>query len=236
MEKGKQIGTISSSLAALVVAANASAGFVPSTPAFVVNSTAGSATVSNTATQLAPGVFAHTGSWSVVGASINWTNNVFAWNDATNSGFLNTNLVIKNETTSNQTFVFYATMAGFGTGSYSLNGSVGGQFMNATPGLGMLQSIGPMWSATVDSTAVNSQLIDRTFFAPPFSGASIGSFNFAQPYSSAITSGVGVRFSLTISAGVEANLTSSFGIQVPAPGALALLGFLPLAGTGRRRR
>ncbi len=236
MEKGKMRNLSIASVAALATTMAASAGFMPATPSFTVSSTAGSATVTNNATQLASGVFAHTGSWVVTGASITWSNNVFGWNDSTSNGFLNSNIVIKNETGATQTFVFYMSMSGTAPGLSSLTGSVGGQFVNGSSGLGMLSSVGPLWAPYVDSTLVGSVLPDSLFFAPPYSVASLGSHPITSTYSGSVGSGIGVRYSVTLSSGIEASFNSSVGFQVvPAPGALALLGFVPLAGSRRRR-
>ncbi|MSR29276.1 MAG: hypothetical protein EXS03_06860 [Phycisphaerales bacterium] len=226
------------SLAALAASGQALGSFQPATPLFSVVSTAGSASTSNSATQLAPGVYAHTGGWLVSGASVSWTSNVLGWSDSTNSGFLNSNIVVKNNTATSQTFLFTVTMMGTTAGSATFGGSLGGQFVNAGPSLGSLTSSGPLWSASIDGAAVNTQLNNALFFALPFSVESIGSSNFSnQAYASSIASSISVKYSLTLSAGGEATFNSSFSLQVvPSPAALALFGFTPLMGSRRRRR
>jgi hypothetical protein len=222
---------------ALIVCAPVEAGFNSNAPLFTVVSTAGSATANDTSTLLAPGVYAHTGSWTVANASINWDFNVFGWSDATQSGFLNSNIVVKNNTATAQTFTFTVAMPGEANGPIRFGGSIGGQFVNGSGSLGQLTSSGPLWSAIIDGAPASTQLNNALFFVQPFAVQSLGSFNFSnQLLSGAITSAAAIKFSFTMSAGGEASFTSNFNFQqVPAPGALALIGFVPLT-TARRRR
>ncbi len=222
---------------ALFVCSQSGASFNSNAATFAVVSTAGTATANDTATLLAPGVYSHTGLWAVPGASISWTSNVLGWSEATRSGFLNSNIVIKNNTASTQTFTFSVVMPGDVTGPVTIGGSVGGQFVNGSAGLGQLTSSGPLWSAIIDGAPINTQLSNALFFAPPFAVASLGSYNFSnQSFGGSIASGAGITFALTMTAGGEASFSSNFNFQaIPAPGALALLGFATLAGARRRR-
>lgn len=230
-----------SALAALAACAatgsHALASFVPAQLTFDILSSAGSASPTDTATQIAPGVWAHTGGWAASGASIEWSSNTVGWNGTTGYGFMNSNVVFRNLTSTAQTFSFIASMDGSASGTSVLGGSVGGQFVNASESLGILSSSGPMWSAMIDGLTVNNQYDNALFFAQPYQVASLGNRNFSnQNNFGAIASAVSIRYSFTLSAGGEASFTSNFHFQViPAPAAAAMLCLAPILGSRRRR-
>lgn len=123
------------------------------------------------------------------------------------------------------------------TGPLVAAGSVGGQYVNGSASLGSLTSTGALWSAGIDGVTVNTQLNNALSFAQPFQVVSLGSFNFNNlSISNSITNNASIRFSLRISAGGEASFTSAFSFQaVPGPASLALIGFLPIVRSRRRR-
>lgn len=233
-------GAISfSSLTALaLLTASAQAGFSPSTLLFNVTSSAGSGNSSDNAVQIAPGVYSHTGAWATDGASIQWSSNIVGWNDTTGLGFLNSNITIRNLTSSTQTFSFVVSMSGQSSGPWTLGGSVGGQFVNGSNSLGMLTSTGPLWRALIDGGSISDQFDNAGFFAQPFQVVSLGNRNFSnQAHSASIGTSVGIAYSLSLTAGGEASFTSNFNFQaIPAPAPLALMAITALMPSHRRRR
>ncbi len=216
--------------------AAASAGFVISGASFSVVSSAGSGTLSNTPTQISPYVWSNTGGWIATNASVSWTNNTQGWNPTTGIGFTNANIVIRNNTATTQSFLVTVAMLGSSVGPHIASGSIGGQYVNGSGSLGSLTSTGPLWSAVIDTTTVNSQLNNALFFAQPYQLVSLGNFNFSNIPTGSIGSSASIRFSMQLSAGGEASFTSVFSFQVvPAPAAIALLCMIPLARSRRRQ-
>lgn len=233
----KHLAIIFSSTASLMTCSTF-AGFNSAGCSYIVSSTAGLGSGSNATTDLSPTTWMNTGGWATPSslASATWTNNVWGWNSATEAGFMSANMIIKNHTNSAQDFVFTAAMSGTAAGPFLATGSVAGQFLNASESLGMLTSAGPLWSALVDGSTVNSQLPNALVFAAPFQVASLGSFNFTNiAVSESIDSQVALRFAFRISAGGEANFVSNFSFQVPGPASLAFVALAPLFGSRRRR-
>ncbi|MSR69685.1 MAG: hypothetical protein EXS17_04990 [Phycisphaerales bacterium] len=216
------------------------AGFTSSGCVYSVSSSAGSGSQTNTTVDLSPTAWMNSGGWVTAGstASVTWANNVWGWNPSTNTGFMNANIVIRNNTGAAQDFVFTAAMNGTAAGNQTLaSGSIGGQFVNGSGSLGQVTSSGPLWSALIDGSTVNSQLPNALFFAAPFQIISLGNFNFANiAVSNSIGSQTAIRFSLRISAGGEASFTSAFSFQtIPGPASIAILALTPLFGSRRRR-
>jgi MYXO-CTERM domain-containing protein len=82
---------------------------------------------------------------------------------------------------------------------------------------------------TLGGTVTSTQTVN------PFSLASFAPQSFNGSAGS-VTSGVGMRLRLSISAGMESSFSGAFSVSsVPAPGAVALAGAAGLLG-GRRRR
>jgi hypothetical protein len=168
---------------------------------------------------------------------VTWANNIQGWNSTTSAGFTNGNIVIRNNTATAQDFAVTIAMLGTATGPLVAAGSVGGQYVNGSGSLGSLTSTGALWSAGIDGATVNTQLNNALFFAPPFQVISLGSFSFSNlAIENSVTDRASIRFSLRLSAGGEASFTSAFSFQaVPGPASLALIGFLPILRSRRRR-
>jgi len=230
--------TKASLLAGLLVCGPALGAFDPGGFTIVIVSTAGNATPTNTVTPISNTLWSATGGWSTGGASVSWTNNTQGWNPATNSGFTNGNFVVRNESASAQDYSITIGMMGSAAGPLTVSGSVGGQFLNTSFGLGSLTSVGPLWEARADNNVVRSELNNALFVAQPFQVMSLGDFGFDNPfYEVSVTSSVSLRFSVRLSAGGEASFTSTFAFQaVPAPGAVALIALAGAFGRRRRRR
>ena len=219
-----------------LISSAASAGFNSSGAFFSVTSSAGSGTLVNVPTQITPSAWSNTGSWTGTNASVTWANDIQGWNSTTSAGFTTGNIVIRNNTSSAQDF--NVTIAMLGTANFPLvgAGSIGGQYVNGSGSLGSLTSTGALWSAGIDGATVNTQLNNALFFAPPFQVVSLGSFSFNNLAINSITDRASIRFSLRLSAGGEASFTSAFSFQfIPGPASLALIGFLPIVRSRRRR-
>jgi hypothetical protein len=219
-----------------LISSSASAGFDSSGALFSVTSSAGSGTLVNVPTQITQYAWSNTGSWTGTNASVTWANDIQGWNSTTSAGFTNGNIVIRNNTTTAQDFA--VTIAMLGTANFPLvgAGSIGGQYVNGSASLGSLTSTGALWSAGIDGATVNTQLNNALFFAQPFQVVSLGSFSFSNLAIDSITDRASIRFSLRLSAGGEASFTSAFSFQaVPGPASLALIGFLPIVRSRRRR-
>ena len=221
---------------ACLISSAASAAFTSSGALFSVTSSAGSGTLLNVPTQITPAAWSNTGSWTGTNASVTWANDIQGWNSTTLAGFTNGNIVIRNNTTTAQDFAVTIAMLGTATGPLVAAGSVGGQYVNGSASLGSLTSTGALWSAGIDGATVNTQLNNALFFAQPFQVVSLGSFSFNSLAINSITDRASIRFSLRLSAGGEASFTSAFSFQaVPGPASLALIGFLPIVRSRRRR-
>ena len=220
-----------------LISSAASAGFTSSGALFSVTSSAGSGTLVNVTTQITPAAWSNTGSWTGTNTSVTWANNIQGWNSTTSAGFTNGNIVIRNNTATAQDFAVTIAMLGTATGPLVAAGSVGGQYVNGSGSLGSLTSTGALWSAGIDGATVNTQLNNALFFAPPFQVISLGSFSFSNlAIENSVTDRASIRFSLRLSAGGEASFTSAFSFQaVPGPASLALIGFLPILRSRRRR-
>ena len=219
-----------------LISSSASAGFDSSGALFSVTSSAGSGTLVNVPTQITQYAWSNTGSWTGTNASVTWANDIQGWNSTTSAGFTNGNIVIRNNTTTAQDFA--VTIAMLGTANFPLvgAGSIGGQYVNGSASLGSLTSTGALWSAGIDGATVNTQLNNALFFAQPFQVVSLGSFSFSNLAIDSITDRASIRFSLRLSAGGEASFTSAFSFQaIPGPASLALIGFLPIVRSRRRR-
>ena len=220
-----------------LISSAASAGFDSSGASFSVTSSVGSGTLVNVPTQITPTAWSNTGGWTGTNASVTWQNDIQGWNSTTSAGFTNGNIVIRNNTSAAQDFTVTIAMLGNATGPLVAAGSVGGQYVNGSASLGSLTSTGALWSAGIDGATVNTQLNNALFFAQPFQVVSLGSFNFSNlAIGNSITDRASIRFSLRLSAGGEASFTSAFSFQfIPGPASLALIGFLPIVRSRRRR-
>lgn len=217
------------------------AGFNAGGVNFMVTSSAGSATTNFNGTELSANSWAWTGSWSSNGASVSWNN--LPSSSGEFSMALAGNFVIRNETASTQTFVIDVMMPGsFGNGTeWLVGGSAAASMVNLSPFTGNLTSSGPLWTASFDSNTVGSLFSGVNAAVDPFFTGSLASQSFGnpipgQPYTGGISSAARIRLSLSLTAGMQATVTSSFAAQVvPGPGALALIAVAAF-GASRRRR
>lgn len=208
----------------------------------MVSSSAGSATANFSGTQVSANSWVWSGNWSSNGASVTWSGNPATWNGS--SMTLGGNFVIRNNTNSTQSFVIDVMLPGsFAAGTeWLVGGSAAGSMVNLNPFTGSLTSTGPMWSASFDGSTVGSLFSNVSAAVDPFFTGSLASQSFGNPipglpYTGGISSAARIRLSLSLSAGMEATITSSFAAQVvPAPGALALLAVAAASGSRRRRR
>ena len=221
---------------------HALAGFNAGGVSFMVTSSAGSASANFSGTEVSPTSWAWTGSWASNGASVSWSGLPTAWTGSSMS--MAGNFVIRNDTASTQSFVIDVTLPGsFANGTeWLVGGSAAASMVNLSPFNGSLTSTGPMWAASFDGSTIGSLFSNVNAAVDPFFTGSLASQSFGspipgQPYTGGISSAARIRLSLTLTAGMQATVTSSFSAQVvPAPGALALLAAAFAAGTRRRRR
>ena len=227
---------------ACAVASQALAGFTTGNVGFMVTSSAGSATATYSGTQMSATSWMWSGNWSANGASVSWSGIPSTWTGSSMS--MGGNFVIRNNTAQTQNFVIDVTLPGsFAAGTqWLVGGSAAGSMVNLNPFAGSLTSTGPLWTASFDGTTLGSLFSNVNASVDPFFTGSIGSQSFGspipgQPYTGGLSSAARIRLSLTLSAGMEATVTSSFAAQVvPAPGALALLALAAATGSRRRRR
>ena len=224
--------------AGLLVCGPALGGFAPGGSTVTVVSTAGSAAPTNTVTPVSSTTWTATGGWTAGGASVSWTNNTQGWNPVTNSGFTSGNFVVKNESASAQDYSITLGLIGSAAGPLTISGSVGGQFLNTSFGLGSLTSSGPLWAALVDGSPARNEFNNTLVFAQPFQIVSLGNANFSGVVVPTLAvSDISIRLNFRMSAGSEASFTSTFAFQsVPTPGALALITLAGAVGQRRRRR
>jgi MYXO-CTERM domain-containing protein len=99
-----------------------------------------------------------------------------------------------------------------------------------------------MWTASFDGNTVGTLFNDVSASVDPFFTGALASQSFGspipgQPYTGGLSSAARIRLSLSLTAGMQATITSTFSAQVvPAPGALALLAVAAAGGSRRRRR
>ena len=227
---------------ACAAASHALAGFSAGGVNFMVTSSAGSADATYSGTQVSAHSWVWNGNWSSNGASVSWSGVPSTWTGS--SMTLGGNFVIRNSTTTTQTFVIDVMLPGnFAAGTeWLVGGSAAGSMVNLNPLAGSLTSSGPMWTASFDGITVGSLHSDVNAAVDPFFTGALASQSFGNPipgspFTGGISSAARIRLSLSLSAGMEATITSSFAAQVvPAPGALALLAVAAASGARRRRR
>jgi len=224
------------------VASHALAGFTPGSVSFAVTSSAGSANASFSGAQVSANSWAWTGNWTANGASVSWNAVPATWNGTTMS--LGGNFVVKNNTASTQSFVIDISLPGeFAAGTeWLVGGSAAASMVNLSPDAGRLSSQGALWTAAFDASTVGSLFSNASATVEPFFTGSLAAQSFGspipgQPYTGGMSSAARIRVSLSLTAGMEATVTSAFAAQVvPAPGALALLALAAATGARRRRR
>ena len=234
------------SLAAAATAGSASAA-IPSVSVRIEQVGAGFITV-NPAANPVDGGYTYSGNVSMWGfqSSFDLSSNFKSapGNDAFGGFF-----TLKNTTAAVQQFIIDLTVTNDPfSGNALAGGSVGGILLGG-PGGGLLQGVGngAVWQAIINrpagSTTIASLMsgnpftvttganqgggIAREFFgnSPQIPSLPIGPLGTSRT----------IRMQFLLGAGNEVSLSTSFVVQVPAPGAIALLGLAGLAGRGRRR-
>ena len=227
---------------ACAAAPHALAGFTAGGVNFMVMSSAGSATANFSGTQVSADSWIWSGDWASNGASVTWS--ALPTTATANSMSIGGNFVIRNNTTSTQTFVIDVMLPGnFAAGTeWLVGGSAARSMVNLSPVAGTLSSSGAMWTASFDGNTVGTLFNDVSASVDPFFTGALASQSFGspipgQPYTGGLSSAARIRLSLSLTAGMQATITSTFSAQVvPAPGALALLAVAAAGGSRRRRR
>jgi len=243
---GTEMGQITRWTAACALACavvpSALAGFTPGGVNFMVTSSAGAASATFSGTQMSDSAWMWTGSWGANGTSVSWSGLPSTWNGSSMS--IGGNFVIRNNSASTQSFLIDVMLPGsFAAGTeWLVGGSAAASMVNLNPFTGTLSSNGPMWTASFDGTTVGSLFNGVNASVDPFFTGSLASQSFGspvpgQPYTGGLSSAARIRLSVTLTAGMEATITSAFAAQVvPAPGALALLAMAACCGRRRRHR
>lgn len=223
-------------------ASSALAGFTLGGASFAVTSSAGSANATFSGNPTSASTWAWSGSWASNGASVSWNGVPVSWNGSALS--MAGNFVIRNQTASTQSFAIDILLPGTmdaGT-QWLVGGSAAFSMVNLNVDVGRIWSTGPMWSAGFDSSTVGALFTNASASVDPFQTGALPSQQFGgnpipgQAYAGGVSNGARLRLNLSLSAGMEATVTSVFVAQVvPAPGAIALLA-LAAACPRRRRR
>jgi MYXO-CTERM domain-containing protein len=212
-------------------------------PAVTLSVNGSSSSLSGTATAAA-NVFNYTGSLADSGGM--WTTG-FDFNASNmadmQTSFVSGNFIVINTGSATQDFEVVLTLPVVVTGSKMTlyGGSVAGSIIGDVDG-GFFSTVGSdaVWSATTNGIAIADLLTAPiTVSTNPFQSALIGSGAFGEPIPSAsgpnLTNSLEITLRFSLGAGDSAAFTSILVAQVPAPGAVALLGLAGLVGRRRRR-
>ena len=199
--------------------------------------------LSGTATSKA-GVYNYGGSFT---DSLGEWQSAFDFNASSAAGlgtsFISGNFVVINTGSATQDFEIVLTLPVVVTGSKMTlyGGSVAGSLIGDADG----GSFGTIGSDAVWSASTNGMAIADLLTAPisvttnPFQSALIGSASFGEPIPSApgpnLMDSLEITLRFSLGAGDSAAFTSILVAQVPAPGAVALLGLAGFVGSRRRR-
>jgi hypothetical protein len=230
--------TITTAIAATLLASSAASAAISANAATINLSANGAAqTVSNNMTDLGDGRFAHTGFWASNGMLVQWSNLITSYSmvNGVETAYVSGGFTIKNNNSTPLVLDLSVLMAGSMGAGATYAGSAGGQGVNFSFSPGSLGAVSgaPVWAGLVNGSQVGGA-ITSTQTVNPFSLASFAPQSFNGSAGS-VTSGVGMRLRLSISAGMESSFSGAFSVSVPAPGAVALAGATGLLG-GRRRR
>lgn len=232
--------TITTAIAATLLASSAASAAISANAATINLSANGAAQTlnSNNTTDLGDGRFAHTGFWASNGMLVQWSNLITSYSvvNGVETAYVSGGFTIKNNNATTPLVLDLSVlMAGSMGAGATYAGSAGGQGVNFSFSPGSLGSTAgaPVWAGLVNGTQVGG-VITSTQTVNPFSLASFAPQSFNGSAGS-VTSGVGMRLRLSISAGMESSFSGAFSVSVPAPGAVALAGAAGLLG-GRRRR
>lgn len=212
-------------------------------PAVTLSVNGNVSSLSGTATA-ASNVYNYTGSLTDGGGM--WTTG-FDFNASNmadmQTSFVSGNFVVINSGSMAQDFEIVLTLPVVVTGSKMTmyGGSVAGSVIGDADG-GFFGTTGsnPVWSASTDGMVIADLLTAPiNISTSPFQSALVGSMSFGDPIPSApgpnLSSSLEITLRFTLGAGDSAAFTSILVAQVPAPGAVALLGLAGLVGSRRRR-
>jgi hypothetical protein len=234
------------SLAAVAAAGSASAS-IPAVSVRIEQVGAGFTTINPSANPVEGG-YVYSGNASLWGfeSSFDLSSNVKA---ATGNEAFAGFFTLRNVTATVQQFIVDLTITNDpSTGNALAGGSVGGVLLGGAAG-GLLQGVGstPVWQAiinrptgntvvaslltgnpfTITSGVNESASIPRQFFGndPNIPSLPIGPLGTSRT----------IRMQFLLGSGSQVSMSTSFVVQVPAPGAIALLGVTGLAARRRRR-
>lgn len=191
-------------------------------------------------TQVAPTEWFYSGSYQgQLGSTISWAYLVDP------DPFITGTFSLTNETAISKAFVVDFSLPISPAMSQSIiSGQMSGTLTDANgSGFASMTSTsgGPVYSALADDAFVQglmsnaNQTVNSAFGTTSFSGGSFG--QGSTLYGPAINSTIGIRFAFTLSAGDSVSFSSIFVANpVPAPGAIALVGFAGAFVSTRRRR
>jgi hypothetical protein len=231
--------TITTAIAATLLASSAASAAISANAATISLSANGTAqTVSNSASDLGDGRYAHSGFWASNGMLVQWSNLITAYTvvNGVETAYVSGGFTIKNNNATTPLVLDLSVlMAGSMGAGATYAGSAGGQGVNFSFNPGSLGATAgaPVWAGLVNGAQVGG-VITSTQTVNPFSLASFAPQSFNGSAGS-VSGGVGMRLRLSISAGMESSFSGAFSVSVPAPGAVALAGLAGLRG-GRRRR
>ena len=235
-------------LASIAAAATAGSAFasIPAVSVRIEQVGAGFVTMNPTANPVEGG-YVYSGNVSLWGFQSSFdlsTNSKPATGNQAFGGFF----TIKNTTDAVQQFIIDMTVSNDpSTGNALAGGSVGGVLLGG-PGGGFLQGVGngPVWQAIINR-ASGSTVIAGMLSGNPFTvttganqGGSIAREFFGNDPTPSLPIGpLGtsrtIRMQFLFGAGSQVSLSTNFVVQVPAPGAIALLGLSGLVARRRRR-
>lgn len=212
-------------------------------PAVTLNINGGSSTLSGTATAAA-NIYNYSGSLSDAGGLWSFGYDFNASNMADfQTSFVSGNFVLINAGSTARDFSITLTLPVMVSGAKNTlyGGSVAGSMIADADG-GTFSTLGttPVWAASTNGASIANLLnAPVSVTASPFQAASIGSASFGEPIPSAsgpnLSTNLAITFTFRLGAGDSAAFTSVLVAQVPAPGAVALLGVAGLVARRRRR-
>ena len=212
-------------------------------PAVTLNINGSGSTLNGTSTAAA-NIYNYSGSLSDAGGlwSFGWDFNASNMADFQTS-FVSGNFVLINTGDTARDFSISLTLPVLVSGAKNTlyGGSVAGSIIGDADG-GSFSTIGsaPVWAATTNGVSIANLLVAPvSVTANPFQAASVGSASFGEPIPSSwgpnLSTNLAITFTFRLGAGDSAAFTSVLVAQVPAPGAVALLGVAGLLARRRRR-
>lgn len=156
--------------------------------------------------------------------------------------FINGTFSITNTATTTQSFAVYFSLDSSVQFAQSLmNGAFAGTLTdadgNGSASIGIVPDTSGLYSAFIDSNPVRSLgSSGYSYSGAAFGSSQVGPESFDPTAGPALSSTIGLKFRFTLSAGDSVSFTSLFNVvDVPAPGALALLSAAGCMGSRRRR-